>query len=104
MSHVVAWICLVLVACTAAYGLQLTAAAVVEPSAAAETVTSDPPARQVLIVAVDPVSGGRTQVVCDARANAFVSDGLLVDATDVPTAAQACIDTDAPVMRAGSPY
>jgi hypothetical protein len=58
----------------------------------------------VLIVAVDPATGDRAQVVCVAPANSFASDEVAVDAADLPAVAHACVDADTPIMRAGSPY
>lgn len=110
MSQLLAWVCLVLVASTSAYGLQLTAAVLVPPAAAAGQVTSAPAAagqvtstkftRRVLVFAVDPVTGDRAQVECDAPSTSFVSDVLIVDANDFPAVAQVCNVAD---MRAGRP-
>jgi hypothetical protein len=86
----VAWSCLLVVASTAAYGLQLTVAGMV-PSAAADTpATSVISTRSVLIVAIDPVTGARAQVECDAPANTFASEVVLVDGDDFPNVVRAC--------------
>jgi hypothetical protein len=105
MSHVLAWICLVLVACTAAYGVQLMTTAIVPASSAeAEQVVSVTPTRTVSIVGVDPVTGDRAQMVCQVPANSFATDIVLVDAADFPAVVRACVNTDTPVVRSGSPY
>jgi hypothetical protein len=91
MSQMLAWICLVLVASTMAYGLQLTAAAIVPSAAAADQLTPATFTRKVLIVVVDPVTGDRVQVECDAPANSFASDLFLVDANNFPAVAQVCV-------------
>ena len=90
MSHVLAWICVVLVASMSAYGLQLTAAAMVPSAAAAEPVTSTTSSRKVLIVAVDPVTGDREQVECDAPSYSFASDLLLVEGNEYPADTHVC--------------
>lgn len=90
MSQVLAWICLVLVASTTAYGLQLTAAAMLPSVAEVDQVTSATFTRNVLIVAVNPVTGDRAQVECDAPPNSFASDVLIVNANDFPAVAQVC--------------
>jgi hypothetical protein len=78
---------------------------VVPPAAAAvDPVVSTAPTRQVLIVAVDPVTGDRAQVECHAPANSFASDVIMVEAADFPAAEQACVDTGTPVMRSGDAY
>lgn len=97
MSRVLAWVCLVLLASTTAYGLQLTAAALVPSAAAANQVTSDTLTRNVLIVAVDPVTGDRAQVECGVPSYSFASDMLLVDGRDFPTVARQCD----PLTRSG---
>jgi hypothetical protein len=97
MRRVLAWICLVLVTCTAAYGLQLTSAALVPLVAAADPsqVTSDSVTRTVLIVVVDPVTGGkRAEVECDVSAFTFASDVVQVDGNswDLSAPTQRCAD------------
>ena len=99
MSQLLAWICLVLVASTTAYGLQRTAAAMVPSAAAAGQVTSATLTRRVLLVAVDPATGDRAQVECDAPSYRFASDVLLVDANDFPAVAQVCNVADARAVR-----
>jgi hypothetical protein len=91
MSHRVAWICLVLVASTMAYGLQLTTAAIVPSAATADQLSSATLTRRVLIVVVDPITGDRANVECDAPANSFASDILIVDADNFPAVAQTCL-------------
>lgn len=90
MSRIFAWICLVLVASTTAYGLQLTAAAMVPSTDAAHRVTSATFTRRVLLVAVDPVTSDRAQVECDVPSYSFTSDVVLLDANDFPAVAQRC--------------
>jgi hypothetical protein len=99
MSHVLAWICLVLVASTAAHALQLTAAAMVPSADAAHQVTSATLTRKVLLVAVDPVTGDRTQVECDVPSYSFTRDVVLVDAKDFPAVAQTCNHATASGVR-----
>jgi hypothetical protein len=99
MRQMLAWICLVLVASTTAYGLQRTAAAMVPSAAAAGQVPSTTVTRRVLIVAVDSVTGDRAQVECEAPSYSFASDVLVVDANDVPAVAQVCTVADAPAVR-----
>ncbi len=102
LSHILAWICLVLVASTTAYGLQLTAAAML-PSAAAASQNQLSPAtvtRSMLIVAVDPVTGERiTQAVCEVPAYNFTSDVVLVDAADFRSVVGACNGGSVPAVR-----
>lgn len=90
-----------LVAGACAYGLQLTAVAIVPRADAADQheVTSATGTRQVSIVAIDPVTGDHTQVECDAPANSFASDIVLVDARAFRAIASACNRTD--VAEAG---
>jgi hypothetical protein len=90
MSQLVAWIGLVLVAGTSAYGLNVTAMTMLSSTAAAGRLTSSTTRREVLIVAVDPVTGDRAQMVCDAPANGFTGDTLLVNASDLSTISQVC--------------
>jgi hypothetical protein len=99
MSQFLAWIGLVLVASTTAYGVQLTGAAMLPTAAAASLPTADKSTRDVLIIAIDPVTGDRVQVECHAAASAFASDVVLVDAKDFPAAAQACVTAGALVAR-----
>jgi hypothetical protein len=90
MSQVLAWIGLVLVASTAAYGLQRTAAALVPSADAAPQTTSATWTRRVLLVAVDPVTGDRAHVECDMPSYSFTSDVVLLDANDFPAVARVC--------------
>jgi len=90
MNQMLAWICLVLIASTTAYGLQLTAAALVPSAAEAHQVISDTPTRNLLVVAVDPVTGGRAQVECNVPSYSFASDTILVDSRDFPAVAREC--------------
>ena len=99
MTQVLAWICLVLVACTAAYGLQLTAAAIVPPASADDRGASIQSMRKVLIVADDPVKGEAARVECDVPTSSYVSDVLLVDANDLRDVARACNVGDAPLVH-----
>jgi hypothetical protein len=70
------------------------------PSAAAvDQRTSAPLTRKVLIVPVDPVTGDRAQVECDAPSNSFASDVLFVGANDFPAVARVCNVADAPAIR-----
>ena len=104
MGRAFAWTCLVLTACTAAYGLQLTAAALVHSAdASANKVTSSSPTRTVLIVAIEADSGDRiAQVECDVPAYNFTGDVLLVDASELAEVTQTCADAHASVMRFGA--
>jgi hypothetical protein len=90
MSQMLAWICLVLVASTTAYGLQLSVEALVPSVVAAKHVTTATFTSKVLIVAIDPVTGDRAQADCDAPSNSFASDVLLVDASDSLVVSQRC--------------
>jgi hypothetical protein len=90
MSQMLAWICLVLVASTTAYGLQLSVEKLVPSAVAANQVAPATFTRKVLIVAVDPVTGDREQAECDAPSNSFASDVLLVDASDFLAVIQSC--------------
>jgi hypothetical protein len=54
--------------------------------------------RKVLIVADHPVKGEVARVECDVPTSSYVSDVLLVDANDLPEAAQ-CNGADAPVIQ-----
>jgi hypothetical protein len=103
MSHVLAWICLLLVSCAAAYGLQLTTSVVVPPSAAADTAASAPPPRKTLIVAVDRVTGDRAQEECDVPISSYTSDVLLVDASHLPAVVRACDIAGAPAVNSAFP-
>jgi hypothetical protein len=90
MSQLHGWICLVLVAAATAYGVQLTVVALARPAATPDQATSATVTRKVLIVAVDEVTGNRTQMECDAPVNSFATDVLLVDANELPASARAC--------------
>jgi hypothetical protein len=90
MRQIPVLICLVLVASTAAYGLQLTAAALLPAAASADQLASAAGTRNVLIIAVDPVTGDRAQLECHAPSSAFASDVLLVDASDFLVVSQRC--------------
>jgi hypothetical protein len=90
MSQMLAWICLVLVASTTAYGLQLSVEALVPSAVAANQATTAKLTSKVLIVAVDPVTGDRAQADCDVPSNSFASDVLLVDASDFLVVSQRC--------------
>jgi hypothetical protein len=94
MSHLLAWFCLLLVASTSAYAFQLTAAAVM-PSDRRSLLTSTTFTRKVLIAAIDPVTGDRAQVECDAPSNSLVSDVVLVDPEDFAAVARECSGNDA---------
>jgi hypothetical protein len=98
MGRFLAWFCLVLVASTTAYGLQLIAAAIQPSAAAASQVTSATVAHHILIVAVDPVTGDRTQMECGAPTDSFASEVLLVDANDLPAVARVCKVVGAPTV------
>jgi hypothetical protein len=90
VSRILALFCLLLVASTTPYGLQLTAAAM-QPAAA--TVDEPGPAtgtRTMLIVAVDPVTGDRAQLECQAPSSAFGSDVVVVDAEYFSEIARVC--------------
>jgi hypothetical protein len=99
MVRLLAWICLVLVASTTAYGLQLTAAAMVPPTAAAGRVNAGTSTGRVLLVAVDPATGDRAQVECDAPSYSFASDVVLVDADTFSDVAQVCNVADSPAAH-----
>jgi hypothetical protein len=94
MSHPIAWFCLVLVACASAYGVQLTATAM-KPSDSPSLIPSATFTQKVLIAAIDPVTGDRAQVECDAPSNSFVSDVVLVDPKDFAAVARECSGDDA---------
>jgi hypothetical protein len=98
MSHLLAWFCLVLVASTSAYGIQLLAAAMT-PAASPSHITSASLTRKVLIVAVDPVTGDRAQVECDAPSTTFTSNVVLVDPDDYAAVARECTGADASVAH-----
>jgi hypothetical protein len=91
MTRVLAWICLALVAFTTACGLQLAVAAMVPPAASTPQFNSAISIRKVLIVALDPVTGERTQMECDALSSSFANDVVVVTAHDFPTVTQACV-------------
>jgi hypothetical protein len=99
MTQVLAWICLVLVACTTAYGLQLTAAAIVPPASAADRGAPVTSTRRVLILVDNPVTGESARVECDVPTSSYVSDVFLVDANDLPVVALACNIADAPPVH-----
>jgi hypothetical protein len=98
MSQILAWICLVLVASTSAYGLQLTAAAMMPSVDAALQVTAATFTRRVWLVAIDPVTGDRAQVECNILSYSFASNVVLVDAKDFPAFAQTCNHPTATTM------
>jgi hypothetical protein len=50
----------------------------------------------VLIVAIDPVTGDRAQVECDAPVYSFASDIVVMDAGDFPAVSRLCTRGDAP--------
>jgi hypothetical protein len=98
MGQVLAWMCLVLVASTSGYGLQLAAAAIL-PSplgSVQHPVTSASITRRVLIVVVNPRTGDRWHAECDAPPNSFASDTVLVDANAFLAVASACTRVFAP--------
>ena len=99
MRQMLAWICLVLVASTTAYGLQLSVEALVPSAVAAKQVATATSTSKVLIVAVDPVTGDRVQAECDAPSNSFASDVLLVDASDFLVVSQRCSSSSALGLR-----
>jgi hypothetical protein len=90
MGQVLAWVGLLLVASTTAYGLQLSVEALMPSVAAANQVAPMTFTRKVLIVAVDPVTGDREQAECTAHSDSFASDMLLVDASDFLVVSRAC--------------
>jgi hypothetical protein len=94
MAQILAWICLALVASTSAYGLQLAAEATLSSAGTAPQATATS-TRNILIVAIDPATGDRSQVECEAPASSFASDVVLVHANDFSSVAQACSDADA---------
>jgi hypothetical protein len=89
MGQLVAWISLVVVASTSAYALQLTAASMLPAAAPADqfapTVTGN-----ILIVAVDPVTGDRAQLECHAPSGAFPSNVVVVEAMYFSEIARVC--------------
>ena len=92
MSQILAWICLVLVTSLSAYGLQLTAAALTPSAATYHGVISAASTRAELLVAVDPATGDdKWQVECQAPADTFASDVVMVDPSDFPAMAHVCI-------------
>jgi len=91
MGQVLAWVCLLLVASTTAYGLQRSVEALAPSVAAANQVAPATVTRKESIVAVDPVTGDRSQLECDAASDSFAtSDVLLVDASDLLVVSQRC--------------
>jgi hypothetical protein len=112
LSLVLSWICLVVVASTTAYGLELAAAAMVPSVAADELDRSDqaPDSHDirelrgallqaastsstgmVLITGQDATTGDRIQVECVTATDRIASDALLVELKDLPAvAAQVC--------------
>jgi hypothetical protein len=100
MGRAFAWMSLVLTAGTAAYGLQLTAAALVRP---ANQVVSTSSTRRVSIVAIEADTGDRiAQVECEVPAYNFTGDVVLVDANELADVSQACADAYTSVMRFGA--
>lgn len=95
MSQILAWICLVVVASTTAYGLQVAADGMVPSAPAAAKVTRATITRRVLIIVVDPFTGDGVQVECEAPSDSFASDTLLVYANDFPVVAKVCVVADA---------
>jgi hypothetical protein len=90
MSQLLAWICLVLVASTTAYGLQLTATAITASAAAASQVSTATLTRRVLIIAVDPVTGDRAQLECHVPSYTFANDVVVVHAKCFSEIARVC--------------
>jgi hypothetical protein len=87
--------CLVLVASTSAYGLQLTAAATLQSPDAANQATATS-TRKVLIITVDPITGEREQMECALSSSTFASDVVLVQAQDFSSIARICNGAGAP--------
>jgi hypothetical protein len=87
---VLAWVCLLAVLSAGAYGLRLTAAAMLPDREAADHINRVPSTRTVLIVAVDIVASVRKQAECDAAPNSFATDVLLVDASDFSAVVRTC--------------
>lgn len=84
------WAGLVLVASTSAYGLQLTAAALMSSEVSVNQVKPETIRRTVLVVAVDPDTGDHAQVECGMLLQNFSSEMLLVRAEDFPAVAREC--------------
>ncbi len=121
LGQVLAWICLLVVASTTAYGLQLAAASIVptvadgqhngsyqgldgddirEQRAALLQAASTSLARMVLITGLDATTGDRTQVECLTAGGGIASDALSVDLQDLPcVAALVCNVSSAPVLQ-----
>jgi hypothetical protein len=99
MGQVLAWVRLLLVASTTAYGLQLSVEALVPSAAATTQVAPATFTRTVLIVAVDPATGDREQAECAVHSDSFSSDVLLVDASDFFVVSRACSRMSASGVR-----
>lgn len=105
LSVIFPWLCLVLVASTSAYGVQL-AAAPIAPStdhyvtqqhASALQATFRTPTVIVLIAGYDAATGDQMQVGCATTSDRVASDALLVKLKDFGTvASQVCTEATAP--------
>jgi hypothetical protein len=101
-----------MIALTTAYGLKVTAAAMVPSAAGSEVVPVQTdlthPARIVSIRGVDATTYDRAQVVCVSSGDqpaTVTNDEMLVALQDVPSvAAEVCNAPSAPALRWGSAY
>jgi hypothetical protein len=118
---VLPWICLLVVASTTAYGLQLGAAATVSSAAADQLdgsyqaldghgigeqrgallqAASTSSTGMILITGQDATTGDRMQMECITANDRIASDALLVELKDFPAiAAQVCNVAIAPAVR-----
>lgn len=104
LSQALPWLCLLIVASTSAYGLQLTAASMVpsavadqrdgssqaldghgigEPRGAVLQAASASSTRTVLITGEDTITGDRMDVECTTTSDRVASDALLVELKDL---------------------
>jgi hypothetical protein len=121
LSHVLPWICLVVVMSTTACGIQLAAVSMWsvpvvdgpdEKSAALSrhdagvprgvflSAASIPSTRTVMITGHEAATGERMQVECVTTSDRYAEDALLVELKELhEVSAQICIGADAPPVR-----
>lgn len=116
MRRVLAWICLVLVVTTSAYGLQLAAAAIVPTSADDQSAVTEPrgPTLQqaattsthmLLIIGFDESTGERIQLECATSSDRVAVDALAVQLNNLGNVAgQLCSGSAASVLGPESFY
>jgi hypothetical protein len=114
-TRILAWVCLLFVASTSGYWVQLALAATISTAAddglgvaqlhglalqdAARTST-----HMVLITGQDATTGDRVQVECATTSDRVAIDALVVELKHLGELSAQLCSSSAPVQRPGSPY